>query len=201
MLLARHVGWTCRIARPIDTSDAPPTSAEPAYATRRTARHVVLDVSIRHVRRAASLVGCGTLDMSDAPRRGVGRDTLDTSDAPRHGVGRDTLDTSDRPDTSPCRPDTSDGRRLRPAAIRSTRPTCRSRRVATCRIDMSDLCLSLAGPTRATCPTHGKSSQIRASKRTIRIILPGTAFAGRARARPTRRDTDTKAHAHRRCAV
>ena len=68
-------------------------------------------------------------------------------------------------------------------------------RVATCRIDMSDLCLSLADPTRATCPTHGKSSQIRASKRTIRIILPGTAFAGRARARLTRRDTDTKAHA------
>ena len=65
-------------------------------------------------------------------------------------------------------------------------------RVATCRIDMSDLCLSLADPTRATCPTHGKSSQIRASKRTI---LPGTAFAGRARARLTRRDTDTKAHA------
>ena len=144
MLLARHVGWTCRIARPIDTSDAPPTSAEPAYATRRTARHVVLDVSIRHVRRAASLVGCGTLDMSDAPRRGVGRDTLDTSDAPRHGVGRDTLDTSDAPDTSPCRPDTSDAPRRALGATRSTRPTGPTRR----RVD----------PTR---PTGGGSDRRR----------------------------------------
>ena len=74
MLLGRHVRWTCRIARPTDTSDAPPTSAEPAYATRRTARHVVLDVSTRHVRRAASLVGCDTLDTSpESGRSRVGR--------------------------------------------------------------------------------------------------------------------------------